>query len=144
MPFVRNAESAARFRPRPGAPDTFQGRIEPSGRYMLHDSSPKSKEVPRGWEKGIVRFERPLVIPLNTDPEGRIYDENSWKMLLSQKFGGKKGRALSEAVARAGYDGIVTVTLDRNCRPVDTREIVDLTMFLSSPSGTKTKLRRRP
>lgn len=131
--FLRNARSAPKLRPH--EEDQYQQRIDPAGRYMIH--SPDPGRLSEGWEQGSVRFERPLVLSLNTDPQNRIYDENSWKARLSRRFGGKTGKALSLAIRRAGYDGIVTVTLDGKCTPIDTREIVDLTMFPSPPPRKK-------
>jgi hypothetical protein len=127
--FVRNTRPAPKLRPY--EEDRYQQRIDPAGRYMVHNPDPG--RLPPDWESGNARFERPLVIALNTDPRNPIYDQNSWKVRLSRRFGGKTGKALSLAIRRAGYDGVVTVTLDGKCRPIDTREIVDLTMFPSPP-----------
>jgi hypothetical protein len=115
--------------PRPGPDDPYQQRLEPAGRYMVHnpDSEP-SRRLPPGWESGTVHFRNPLVVPLSRDPE-TIYGASSWKVELSRAFGGRRGPALSRALVRAGYDAVVTVTLDRRCRGIDTREIVDLTRF---------------
>lgn len=119
--FVRSTGGS----PRPDHEDRYQQRLEPAGRYMIHNPDPG--RLPAGWEQGSVRFRNPLVIPLSSDPDS-IYGEDSWKASLSRAFGGKIGKALSRAVTGAGYDGIVTVALDRRGRPIDTREIVDLTL----------------
>jgi len=121
--FVRGTRASPM--PAPGGPDHYQQRLEPAGRYMVHNPNPGA--LPPGWEKGVVRFESPLVLPLNTVPGGPIYDEHSWKVALQAEFGGKTGRALSLAILRAGYDAVVTVALGQGGRPIDTREIVDLT-----------------
>lgn len=89
-----------------GAPDKFQQKIEPSGRYMI--ALPKGTSPLPGQIVDDVTFKNPLVIKGNTGDSGNLYDENSWKANLSKAFGGKKGKALSKAVAEAGYDGIVT------------------------------------
>jgi hypothetical protein len=121
--FVRNTRPAPKLRSY--EEDRYQQRIDPAGRYIVHNPDPG--RLPPDWEKGAVRFEHPLVI----SPRNPIYDENSRKVRLSRRFGGKTGKALSLAIRRAGYDGVVTVTLDGRCRPIDTREIVDLTMYPS-------------
>jgi hypothetical protein len=113
--YVRNTERSGYY----GA--TYQQDIEPAGRYMVH--APMGGAPPRGWERGEVRFERPLVLELNE--RGGGYDEHSWKAWLVRRYG-KTGRALTCALRRDGYDGVVTVGTDSARRPVDTREIVDL------------------
>jgi hypothetical protein len=94
-----------------GREDTFQQGVEPAGFYVNHGASASQIEHARsiGLEVGTLRFEKPLVVKENTRPGGRIYDEHSWKQNVSRQFGGKTGRALSQAILRAGYDGIVTV-----------------------------------
>jgi len=139
--YLRNTRPS----PKPGPTDQYQQRIEPAGRYMIHNPGPAFSgippkagpgDLPRGWESGMVRFESPLVIPLNSAPDEPIYGPSSWKAELSRAYKGKTGKALSSAIARSGYDAIVTVTLDKHCRPIDTREIVDLSMFRGSyPRG---------
>jgi len=116
--FLRNPERA----PRPGPEDTFQQKIEPAGRYVVHsETEPSGPGAALNWESGKLRFENPLVLPENSVPGGRIYDENSWKVALSKQFGGKTGRALTSAIKKAGFDGIVTLDAKGN-----TGEIVDL------------------
>lgn len=134
--FVRNTTKAPHL---PG--DEFQQSLEPAGRYMLHDFEPE-REPPKGWEKGTVAFQRPLVIELNSNPDAMgAYDETSWKANLSKQYGGKTGAKLSRALQAAGYDGIVTI--EKGGKTPGTREIIDigivgkndrqkLTNFLSS------------
>lgn len=112
--YVRNTVPA----PRPTHGDRYQQKIEPAGRYLIHNPNPG--DLPRGWERGSVHFDRPLVIWFNLQP-GEHYNETSWKAQLYAHFR-KRGRALSQAIVDSGYDGIVTVM------PItdDTREIVDL------------------
>jgi hypothetical protein len=125
---MRNLTPAPK--PRKGT-DDYQQKIEPAGRYMSHDAGGTGYANPlpnHAYEE--VTFRNPLVVPLNTgDGSGRIYDDNSWKMNLSREFGGKKGAALSNAVARAGHDGIVTVD------KYGTSEIVDLRHLHAAPKG---------
>jgi len=113
--YVRNTQGA----PRPGFVDQFQQRIEPRGRFMLHNPNPG--DLPRGWVSGTVRFENPLVVWFNVKRDG-TYDNQSWKMLLHKHYR-RQGLALTRALRRDGYDGIVTVMPDTK----DTREIVALT-----------------
>lgn len=115
--FIRNTERSPHFGP------TYQQDIEPAGRFLLH-APPGDREPPRGWERGEVRFENPLVLEFNESGAHR-YDEHSWKAWLQRKFR-KKGRALTCALKKAGHDGIVTVGVDRARRPTETLEIVDL------------------
>ncbi len=114
--FVRSTEKSPYFGSR------YQQDIEPAGRYMLH--SPDPGDLARGWVRGVVTFESPLVIAFNRDQDGVAYDDTSWKARLHRIYGAK-GSALSRRIREDGYDGIVTVALHRG-EPMDTREIVDL------------------
>ena len=96
--YVRNTERSGYFGSR------FQQDIEPAGRYMLHQCD-ASVPLPRGWERGIVTFHRPLVIPFGKTGS---YDSTSWKAALRRHFSAK-GARLSKRIVAAGYDGIVTV-----------------------------------
>lgn len=108
--YVRNTERAPNFGSR------FQQNIEPAGRYLLHG---EKRKPPRGWEQGDVTFRRPLVILFSEG--GAVYGPGSWKARLHRHYD-RRGRALSRAIRRDGYDGVVTVD-----GPTSTREIVDLT-----------------
>lgn len=116
--YVRNTEASPNFGNR------FQQDIEPAGRFMLHNPSPG--DLARGWEAGEISFNSPLVLPLSGDM-GLIYGPSSWKAALHRHYG-KTGKALSRAIVKDGYDAVVTVA-SYGGKPVDTREIVDLTMF---------------
>jgi hypothetical protein len=118
--FVRNTVSSEVYG------TEFQQHIEPAGRFMLLRGPWASPEPPPEWEYGRVRFEKPLVLMFNETGE-HAYDENSWKALLSAAYGGKTGRALTKALLKDGYDGIVTVGEFRG--ELETKEIVDLTVF---------------
>jgi hypothetical protein len=111
--FVRNTESSPNF----GA--TYGQDIEPAGRYMLHNEDPG--DTP-GWVSGSIKFNSPLVLKLTMG--GSAYGPQGWKARLSKYYGGEKGKALSKAIRRDGYDGIVTID-DGKFR--GTAEIVDLT-----------------
>lgn len=111
--FVRNPESA---------PDTggqFGQDIEPVGRYLQHADT--EHEVP-GFEYGTVRFQKPYLI---SNSEDNIYGPKGWKARLSESYGGKTGSSLSKALAKDGFDAIITHHPDAD----STSEIVDLTSF---------------
>lgn len=74
--------------------------IEPAGEYMVVDHEPLS--AVNGRVTGKIHFEKPLVL------EHGDSSSKGWKKTLSEKFGGKTGKALSRAVRAAGYDGILT------------------------------------
>lgn len=92
--------------------------IEPAGRYLLEDTSNAAKKLPDGWVSGTHTFNNPMFIEWGA---GGYADADNWKQVLSNKYGGKKGKALSKAIAKDGYDGIVTL------QKGETSEIVDLT-----------------
>lgn len=117
--FIRGTEKSKNFG------STYQQDIEPAGRYMIQK---EVDQVLPGWESGSISFNKPLVVPFNTTPFNG-YDETSWKAQLSKAYGGLTGKKLSQALARDGYDGIVTVSLGTGGKPYDTREIIDLTSF---------------
>ena len=118
--FVRSTRRA----PPPTYGDHYQQKIEPAGRYLLHNPDPG--DLAPGWEAGTVNFESPLVVWFNLRP-GEYYDTRSWKMQLKRHYG-KRGRTLSRAIAADGYDAVVTVMPNT----LDTREIVDLTWLRHS------------
>ncbi len=125
--YIRNNQ------PAPGIGSKYQQDIEPAGRYLIHNEEPGPEDYlkeleRRGWEFGTHRFESPLVMAFNVNNEA-YYDENSWKAVLSRKFGGFKGEALTRAIVGQGYDGIVTVRLNERGEPLYVSEIVDLTGF---------------
>ena len=106
---IRNTEPA----PNMGA--RYGQDIEPAGVYMTEGPSKNIQGMPN-MVADRVRFENPLVIEW-----GEGYGQaGNWKNVLSQRFDGKTGAELSDAVAAAGYDGIVT--FDGS----GTSEIVDL------------------
>jgi hypothetical protein len=116
--YVRNTEKSPFFGSR------FQQDIEPAGTYLLHNPDPG--DLPRGWIRGIARFHSPLVMVFlaSEDPTEPIYGENSWKARLHRHY--RKSRAaLSRAIKADGFDAVVTVEM-HNGKPLDTREIVDL------------------
>lgn len=120
--YVRNTEKS------PYLGGKYQQDIEPAGIYLLHN--PEPGDLAPGWVAGEATIENPLVLPLNSAP-GRgiyddnswIYDDNSWKAWLHRRYK-KRARGLTRALLADGHDGVVTVTLDKDGTPVDTREIV--------------------
>lgn len=102
LKFVRNTESSKKF----NIPaERFQQNIEPAGRYMVHNPNPG--DLPNGWESGEATFKNPLVIKFNSSGQF-AFDGNSWKAALHERYS-KTGKALTNALVKDGYDGIVTV-----------------------------------
>lgn len=96
--FVRNPEKA------PNMGNRFGQNIEPAGKYInLMDEG--QTYVPPGWETGKVTFKNPLVVEWG----GGYGEVNNWKNVLSKRYGGKTGKALSEAIKKDGFDGIITL-----------------------------------
>ena len=127
--FVRNTERA------PDVGGTYQQDIEPAGRYVQHKTGP-TEHLPPNWEVGELTLRNPLVIPFNS-ADGVSYDANSWKAVLSKKYG-VTGAELSQALVDDGHDGIVTIGRQ------GTSEIVDLTELEESraartPTAEETK-----
>lgn len=107
--------------PKAGPDDPFQQKIEPAGYYITHlPKEQRWEKAPATWQYGEITFNNPLVIK-NTLDENILYGPSSWKVRLSQAYGGKKGHSLSEAIRNDGYDGIVNVDAKGN-----TTEIVSL------------------
>lgn len=104
MPFVRIHQETQKAPPG----DPFAQKIEPHGEYMSHDSMDgKSRINAPNFEYGKVHFKNPLFIEHETTGHG------GWKSKLSERFGGKTGKALSTAIKKAGHDGIVTLDSTR-------------------------------
>lgn len=82
--------------------DMFAQSIEPAGEYIAHDTMNGSNQIP-GFEYGEISFKSPLVL------EHKSTGHGGWKTDLSNMFGGKKGKALSNAIKKAGHDGIITI-----------------------------------
>lgn len=131
FPMMRNLQPSPKLGK--GQPDRYQQGVEPAGRYMLHDSAGQAEQgkLSPGWASEKVTFRNPLVVPLNTGGKGEIYGDDSWKMNLSREFNNKKGSSLSNAIAKAGHDGIVTVDGRGN-----TSEIIDLRHLHPTPTAS--------
>ncbi len=89
----------ARFPSRP------QDIFKPKGTYFAyHPSKGITPELPRGAKSvrlSDIKFENPLTLPFE-----------NWKKNLSTQFGGLKGKELTNALRKRGYDGIVTTMPD--------------------------------
>lgn len=75
--------------------------IEPAGEYMSMDTTQGRNKID-GYEYGIIHFKKPLIL------EHKSTDDKGWKKDLSERFGGKTKKALSNAIKKAGYDAVMT------------------------------------
>lgn len=96
--YIRNTEKA------PNMGNRFGQDIEPTGKYMTIGSPNRAQG--KNFETGSLVFKNPLVIDFGGGYESSL----NWKNVLSQKYGGKRGKDLSEALLKEGYDGIVTIS----------------------------------
>jgi hypothetical protein len=139
--FSRNLEPSPKSKH--NTEDRFQQKVEPVGRYVSIVSE-NTKPLPGGMV-GTITFNNPIVMKINTGSDNGVYDENSWKMNLSRAFGGKKGKPLSIAIAKAGFDGIVTVDKYGTSETVDLRflhtGIIEKSLLanIAAESGQKKK-----
>jgi len=100
--YIRNTEKS------PNVGSTYGQDIEPHGQYItpVHSEKEAMDTINRlpNYEHGRIKFNNPLVIK---------QDEDSltvgWKKKLSSAYNNKKGKVLSKAIAKSGYDGIITV-----------------------------------
>ena len=111
--FLRNTQRAFRH----PDPARFGQNLEPSGRYMSHDTNPQGTRLYLpDLQQGVITFKHPFVLE-NITPSSY---PSGWKYRLSKYFNNKTGKSLTKAIISKGYDGIVTT--DGN----HTSEIVDL------------------
>lgn len=116
--FVRNTESASKSFGEPKSGDKFMRDIEPSGRYMNVTGRIEKIDTSGNLETGSVTFENPIVIE----------NENSnWKKNLSEKYDGKTGKSLTDAIIQDGHDGIITTETSGKNKYIS--EVVDFTIF---------------
>lgn len=99
--YMKNKEKSGYYGSRYGQ------NIEPTGEYVtvddLYEERPDKYMIPN-YEYGFITFKKPLIIDfIDTTDKG-------WKLSLSNMFNGKTKKALSTAIKRKGYDGIVTVS----------------------------------
>ena len=126
FPYLHNKDSATKMFGIPDKDSPFGRGYEPSAKYVTYHNDDKPSYG--NFEAGEITFNNPLVID---------NDNLNWKQALSESYGGKTGKALSKAIIKDGFDGIVTVD------GKSISEIVDLTTFdeskaLFSASSTVT------
>lgn len=115
--YIHNTNSATKLMGKPKKGDGYGRWFEPSAQYVsIIDEIDAIKELPN-YVSGTLKFKNPLVIE---------NCRHEWKQQLSESFGNKRGKELSKAIIRAGYDGVVTVD------KYGVSEIINLTNF--SPS----------
>lgn len=124
FPYLHNKDSATKMFGIPDKESPFGRGYEPSAKYVTYHDGDKPSYG--SFETGEITFNNPLVID---------NDNLNWKQALSESYGGKTGKALSKAIIKDGFDGIVTV----DGKTIS--EIVDLTTFdeskaLFSATGT--------
>lgn len=122
FPFIKNTEKAPQFQK--FGEDRFAQAIEPHGNYISSAHDVDVTKLPKNYIHGEIEFKNPLVI--DWGKSGLYTEPDNWKQVLSAQYGGKKGKALSKAIAKDGYDGIVTM------QGAEPSEIVDLSRFIPS------------
>lgn len=110
----------------------FGQDVEPAGRYVTQGTMQPHLDT-KDWDSGVVTFENPLRLPFGDDD---YTSPDNWKRKLSAEYGGKTGKALSQAIRADGHDAIVTY--DR----YGTSEIVDITSI--KPAAAKKAPTRKP
>lgn len=103
---MRNTEGVRKY----ARPGEYGQDIEPNGLYLL-ENNPAA--VGDRWSRSFVSLKSPLVVEFD-----------GWKKTLSERYGGKTGKALSNALKADGYDAVVTMETIRGQRY--TSEIVVL------------------
>lgn len=95
--YARNKKSSKDYKTN----QDFGQKIEPHGEYMnLHHE--KLRQNNPDWEYGLIEFKNPLVL------DHKDSSSEGWKKDLSEMFGGKTGKALTEAIKQKGYDAVLT------------------------------------
>jgi hypothetical protein len=116
---------------------TFGQDVEPAGRYVTQGTMQPHLDASE-WDSGVVTFENPLRLPFGDDD---YTSPDNWKRRLSREYGGKTGKALSQAIRADGHDAIVT--WDK----YGTSEIVDITTIkpaAAKKAPTKAKAAKAP
>ena len=114
----------------------FGQDVEPSGDYVTQSFG----FTPEGLTTGKVKIKNPLVIEITSETQ------ISYKYELSKKYGGKKGKELTDAIKKEGYDAIITkyddgssgeIILIDNQRQSETQEKGDTTANENIQSGNR-------
>lgn len=121
FPFIKNTQKAPQFQK--FGEDRFAQAIEPHGNYISSAHDVDVTKLPENYIHGKMDFKNPLVI--DWGKSGLYTEPDNWKQVLSKQYGGKKGKSLSKAIAKDGYDGIVTIQGN------EPSEIVDLSRFIA-------------
>ena len=97
----------------------FGQKLEPAGEYMSMDTTQGTYKVNLpNYEYGTIHFKNPLIL------EHKNTGSTGWKKDLSDMFNGKTGKALSNAIKKAGYDAVMTYEMYKGER--EWNEIVNL------------------
>jgi hypothetical protein len=83
----------------------FAMDVEPAGQYFTPLESSPTWDLGENFISGEKSFNNPLVVDFGDGYEGAT----NWKRRLYEKYGGKKGKALTNAIRKDGYDSIFTV-----------------------------------
>jgi hypothetical protein len=119
FPYMRNTEKA------PKNTGGFGQDIEPHGRYLSERTNMQEDDAwfkERNYETGTAHFKSPIVMPFG----GEYGHATNWKSVLAAHYG-KTGKALSAAIVKDGFDGIITHD------KYGTSETVDLSPFVKKP-----------
>lgn len=119
FPFIKNTQKAPQLHK--FGEDSYGQLVEPHGNYITSAHDVDVSKLPENYISGKMEFRNPLV--LEWGKSGLYTEPDNWKQVLSKQYGGKKGKALSKAIAKDGYDGIVTL------KDNEPSEIVDLSRF---------------
>ena len=83
----------------------FAMDVEPAGQYFTPLESSPTWDLGENFISGEKSFDNPLFVDF-----GDSYESSAnWKRQLSERYGGKKGKALTNAIRKDGYDSIFTV-----------------------------------
>ena len=122
LPYRKNLEKSPR-----DTADSFAQSVEPKGDYINYHEPEWGTNLPN-YEYGNISFAKPLVLEHESTGHG------GWKTKLSEKYGGKTGTALANAVKKDGYDGIITV----DSKAGEISEVVNLNGIKTRSSETIT------
>lgn len=96
IPYRKNLEKSAHMG------SMFAQDIEPAGDYINYHETQWGTNLPN-HVYGQITFYNPFIIEWETTSHG------GWKTKLSEQFGGKTKKALTNEIVKAGYDAVITV-----------------------------------